>query len=85
AAPASAPAAAGSAGLVEALETATPQAATPPAAPAGASRSRSVSIVNHITLEARPSETDEAFIARLLRALERRQALAGREALGDAY
>lgn len=46
---------------------------------------RTVSIANTITIEQRPGEGAEELVDRLLGELERRQALAGREALGDAY
>ena len=46
---------------------------------------RVVNITNRITLQQRPGESERDWIDRMLRELERRQALAGREALGDAY
>ena len=52
---------------------------------AARSGDRTVNITNRITIERRAGESAEAFADRLLRLLERKQALAGREALGDAY
>ena len=53
------------------------------AAPQGGDRT--VNITNRITLEQRPGEDLESYADRLLEILQRRQALAAREALADAY
>ena len=72
-------------GLTAALDRRRAEARESAPPPAAAGGDRTVNITNRITIERRADESGEDLPERILRALERRQALAGREALGDAY
>ena len=73
--------------LLQALEGAAPKSREAIAAAGAASGSgdRTVQIANTVIVERRPDEDPEELGWKIADQLERRQALAGREVLGDAY